>query len=147
MNSDVNKLSKEQLKGLIPGLDVAALKAQQPNQVLQGDGLSVMLANLVATSNEKVLALSTLFGGIHYSSTHRNPKKILASNHLIGKPYRDDYEYLIIPVIDYYKKTLTAKEMTNSIGHWLIAIYFRQRNLILYIDPYGGERITSVPAH
>uniref|UniRef100_A0A914PNG4 Ubiquitin-like protease family profile domain-containing protein n=1 Tax=Panagrolaimus davidi TaxID=227884 RepID=A0A914PNG4_9BILA len=37
--------------------------------------------------------------------------------------------------------------METSIGHWLFAIYFRQKNKLLYIDPYGGETFESIPEH
>uniref|UniRef100_A0AC35FGJ9 Ubiquitin-like protease family profile domain-containing protein n=1 Tax=Panagrolaimus sp. PS1159 TaxID=55785 RepID=A0AC35FGJ9_9BILA len=143
----MNELSDKQLKNLITGLLVGTIEEQKSDECLKGDLLSLKLAHLVATSDKKILALDTLFSAAHYSPRRKDFKKLLAKNHLIGKPYQDDYDYLIIPVIQYGKNKVTPKEMETSIGHWLFAIYFRQKNKLLYIDPYGGENFESIPEH
>uniref|UniRef100_A0A914PGD5 ATP-dependent DNA helicase n=1 Tax=Panagrolaimus davidi TaxID=227884 RepID=A0A914PGD5_9BILA len=143
----MNELTDNQLKNLITGLLVGTIEEQKSDEYLKGDLLSLKLAHLVATSDKKILALDTLFSAAHYSPRRKDLSKLLAKNHLIGKPYQDDYDYLIIPVIRYGKSKVAPKEMETSIGHWLCAIYFRQKNKLLYIDPYGGENFESIPNH
>uniref|UniRef100_A0AC35FEE3 Ubiquitin-like protease family profile domain-containing protein n=1 Tax=Panagrolaimus sp. PS1159 TaxID=55785 RepID=A0AC35FEE3_9BILA len=135
----MKELTDNQLKNLITGLLVGTIEEQKSSECLKGDLLSLKLAHFVATSDKKILALDTLFSAAHYSPRQKDFTKLLAKNHLIGKPYQDDYDYLIIPVIKYGKNKVDPKEMETSIGHWLCAIYFRQKNELLYIDPYGGR--------
>uniref|UniRef100_A0A914YLV7 Ubiquitin-like protease family profile domain-containing protein n=1 Tax=Panagrolaimus superbus TaxID=310955 RepID=A0A914YLV7_9BILA len=146
--SDASKLTKEQRKDICHGNSLQNVRDQKSYQELCGAAFSLELASLVATSNKNVLALHTDFSGIHYSERYQNPENILAKNFLIGKKYNNDYDFLCIPVIVYSEKSKKAvKKLGERVGHWIIAFYFRVENLLLYVDPFGSEKLEEIYPH
>uniref|UniRef100_A0A914YUD7 Ubiquitin-like protease family profile domain-containing protein n=1 Tax=Panagrolaimus superbus TaxID=310955 RepID=A0A914YUD7_9BILA len=146
--SDASKLTKEQRKDICHGNCLQNVRDQKSYQELCGAAFSLELASLVATSSKNVLALHTDFSGIHYSERYQNPEEILAKNFLIGKKYNKDYDFLCIPVIVYSEKSKKAvKKLGERVGHWIIAYYFRVENLLLYVDPFGSEKLEEIYPH